>query len=628
LRVRLSAQTWRFHYAPVPVGGGDDGAPARDLVVATTDDVDAARIVELLANGVEAVDVTSLFASHPIFWTRIQSSQPIDRTELAVSLDRAGITVRYVAATRYGNQCLPPPLDLSAARPRRATSWRTRDTSKGEEPQTAWRWFLGPNGADVQRAFCGTGAGTRLAIIDNDGRDLERSDLDAEVMVGVRSIPRAGAHASLIAGWAVGSRADSGKRFRGVAPDASPRLYCIPKAGDEVASLPLAIVRAVEDGADVIVCATYVEGQTSMLLDDAFEFARLGRMGRGTVIVMPTGREMASPPRSIHSSLSLAVADPASDPRVFCVGPSARDGGWFLWRDRHGKLRPFANRGPSVRWLAPGDDMASPLAENDRPAHAESSGASAVAAGVILLLLEQNSDLCLTEIDRLLVETSAPIDPAQRSSEPDLGDSCDLAPLARDPDGHNAKHGYGRISAVAACLSACDPIAATFVRIGECDAARIYLQKLGSFPLRPYSKKLARWSARVLVRDAVVTQAFRSLLRFSRLATRDTEFSLDQPAGYVVRQLGMVVRMLLQAAPPIEIHEELLRLDAEVRVVLRDSQRAVFVDQRVLEFISTIASWNETTDTPSSAPPAFHADSLGRVEIMDAAFSKRESASH
>jgi hypothetical protein len=589
--------SWGFRYAPISIGGGDEGAPAFDLVVATVDDVDPAMIVEILSSHMESVEVTSLFAGHPVFWTRIQSSEPIDRGTLTQRLTAAGIEVRYTAAARCGNQWLAPPLDVSAARPRRATNWGTRESSIGEEPQTAWRWFMGPNGADVSRPLCGTGAGTRLAIIDNDGRDLDRSDLDGEVMVGVRTIPRAGAHASLLVGWAVGSRADNGRLFRGVAPDASPRLYCIPKAGDEIVSLPLAIVKAVEDGADVIVCATYVEGQTSMLLDDALEFAaRLGRMGRGTLVVMPTGREMASPSHSIHSSLSLAVSDPAGDPRVFCVGPSARDGGWFLWRDRHGKLRPFANRGPSVRWLAPGDDMAAPLAADDRPAHAESSGASAIAAGVLLLLLEQNPTLTLSEVDRVLVETSTPIDPAQRSAEADLGDPCDLEPLGRDADGHNAKHGYGRLSATAACLTARDPIAATLVSIGERTTAARYVQALRSMTCRPYGERLALWSVRLLLGDAVLMQAFRSMIRFCRLAFQSREASLSRSHGQVIRQLGIIVRLLIQDGPPSEHREELMQLDARLRALLCDAPAAAVAETTLHQFVSTLATCNEMVE--------------------------------
>ncbi len=91
---------------------------------------------------------------------------------------------------------------------------------------------------------------------------------------------------------------------------------------------------------------------------------------------------------------------------MFCVGPSSREGGWFLWRDRRGRLHPFANRGPALRWLAPGDDLPDPFADADRLTHAESSGAAAVAAGVLLLVLGQNPDLTIDELDAVVSNTA------------------------------------------------------------------------------------------------------------------------------------------------------------------------------------------------------------------------------
>ncbi len=248
------------------------------------------------------------------------------------------------------------------------------------------------------------------------------------------------------------------------------------------------------DGADAVVCATYVEQTWSPMLDDALAVAsRLGRRGRGTAVVMPCGREGSSPPDSIHASWSLSLGDPASDPRVFCIGPSGREGGWFLWRDRRGKLRPFANRGPSVRWLAPGDDLADPLQLKDRWCHAESSGASALAAGVILLVLASNSGLALRDVDAIVTRTASRASEHDASSAPPA-DPFDLLPRGTDPDGHDAKHGYGRMNARRACLAARDPIAGELLALGEEEAA------VAAFDLvaqaRPYSPRAARWVVR------------------------------------------------------------------------------------------------------------------------------------
>jgi hypothetical protein len=557
--------SWHFDYAPLPSGGYFDGTD-HDLVIATSEDVDPARLVELAGRYVPDLWVTPLFSSHPVFWTRLESTKLIDVEGLRRVLEAGGVKVRYVTSARRGSQALPPPLDFDGARARNGYDWSTRSPRQEREEDTPWRWFLRQHGADVERSVCGTGAGTRLAVVDNDGRELDKVNLDAEVLIGIDACPRGQAHAAMLVGWAVGARREDGSTFRGVAPDASPRVYCIPKPNDDVWSLPLAILRAVDDGADVVVCATYVEGLTSPLLDDALEFAvKLGRGGRGTAVVLPTGREMSSPEGSFHSSLSLGMAEPAADPRVFCAAPSSRDGGWFLWRDRRGKIRPFANRGPAIRWLAPGDDMAYPFSTNDRPAHAESSGASAVAGGVILLLLGQNPDLSWQELDALLRVSSVPVDPMRQADDPELADRRDLLPLGVDGDGHNAKHGYGRLSARRACLAALDPVAQALVRMGDVEAAQRYFQTRTHHRPALVSAGLAQWAARVALSDFSVFHSIAAGLRALRLVLNRDAAAPAEPPGHVIRHLGIVLRQLLGLGPSADHGRELRTLETWLR---------------------------------------------------------------
>jgi hypothetical protein len=560
-----------------------------DLVIATSEDLDAIEVTQALSDLSSNVAVTPLFSSHPIFWTRIESSCHLDRAEVTRRLGRYG--VRYVASAKLGSQKLAPMLDFGGARPRQPRDWRTRAPTTVADPNTPWRWFLRAEGVDVNRSICGTGAGTRLALIDNDGRDLERIALDAEIPIGVGSVPRAQSHAALMLGWAVGARAPDGSEFRGVAPDASPRFYCIPKPGADVWSLPLAIAQAVDDGADVIVCPTYIEGQTSPMLDDALEFAhKVGRGGYGSILVMPTGREMSSPPGALYSSLSLALSDPASDPRVCCIGPSARHGGWFLWRDKRGALRPFANRGPAVRWLAPGDDLPYPFAMDDRVWHAESSGASGVACGVILLTLAKNRQLTASELDRVLTETAVVPQPDD-AADPSVADRRDLLPPGRDGDGHNAKHGYGRLSATNACLAATDPVALTLVRMGEFAAARAYATTLQSRELNPgYSPSLARWVACRALEDTRVSHAIASVLRALRLWSTRPDRLEQQPPGHVLRHLGLIARMLLDVPPPDVLRDELSGVVTAMRA-LQDAGKAAEVERAVLDAISRATGW-------------------------------------
>ena len=204
-------------------------------------------------------------------------------------------------------------------------------------------WFLGDDGGGVRvdRRVCGTGAGTRLAIIDDDAADLELVDLEEVVLVGMDRAPETSGHAALMAAWATSARRPDGTRFVGVAPDASPRLYVIPKPGATPCRCLSRSRAPCFDGADVVVCATYIEGTTSPMLDDALDVAsHLGRGGRGSVVVLPTGRETSSAGGSLHASLSLEFGDPASDPRVHCVAPGGRRGGWFLWQSPRGRSVP------------------------------------------------------------------------------------------------------------------------------------------------------------------------------------------------------------------------------------------------------------------------------------------------
>jgi hypothetical protein len=595
---------WDFDYAPISIGGeqrAQAGDGEQDVIIATEEDLDPARVAELASGMAAAFQVTSLFSSHPIFWTRVEASSPIDQKKLGECLLRGGIKIRYVASARHGSQALPPPLDLEEARPRRAGDWALRKISQGAEPQTPWRWFLRERGIDVERRTCGTGAGTRLAVIDNDAGSMDRVKLDAEVLVGVSAAPRTQPHAAMMLAWAVNATMPDGEEFRGVAPDASPRFYCIPKPSEDVWSLPLAIVRAAEDGADVIVCATYVEGTTSPLLDDAVEFAtRLGRGGRGAAVVMPTGREMSSPGGSVHCSLSLGLGDPAADPRIFCVGPSARDGGWFLWRDRKGKLRPFANRGPSVRWLAPGDDMAFPFATPDRPWHAESSGASGIAAGALLLLLGTNPELTLTDIDALLTATAVDVDGVSQMRDPELADRRDLEPAGVDADGHNAKHGYGRISALLACRSAWDPLCFVLSRMGEHEAASRYVELRGQADFAAlYTPALARFAARSVLRDAELRHALAAFARSLRLAARHPEHLADQARGHLIRQLALIARAFARRNPTTEVARELTMIDGALRALLQNGDAAL-TEAAFVTRLGDACGWSRS-DLTSSA---------------------------
>jgi hypothetical protein len=449
---------------------------------------------------------------------------------------------------------LAPPLDLARAEPYAAVDWCAPEPRVHPEPPAeGGRWFLGPMGACVDRSVCGTGNGVRLAVIEDDTADFDRLELERLVPIEIEQPASGSGHGALMVAWASGAVRVDGSRFVGVAPDASVRVYCIGKAGTDVVSFPLALLRAASDGADVIVCATYVEATTSPMLDDALQAAvSLGRGGRGTAIILPTGRETSSPEGSIHASLSLALGDPASDPRVHCAAPSGSGGGWFLWRDSHGTLRPFANRGPAVRWLAPGDDLGYPFAVRERLFHAESSGASAVAAGVVSLVLSRNPSLSLSDLHALLELTADTPEPMTVPAGA-LADPADVLPNGRDRDGHDAKCGYGRLNATRACVSATDPFALSLVAVGEDDLAAAWCRR----DSRPYSAELARWTAKALVARRDLQHGVRAVVRHLRLVARSPSRAAAHAPGALARQLGLLVRELSRAAEPGTVRDEL-----------------------------------------------------------------------
>lgn len=557
-------ESWDFDYRPVlaPASRETDRC---DVIVATPERVSLERAGEALRRLGAAVRAEEVLDRAPLFWLRVRAPEPIDPGQLAAAFRALGAPPRYVASARFGSQQWAPALGAIPPASADPAAWPARPSSTAPEPRGDGYWFLGAEGggAAVIREDTGSGAGTRLAVIDDDAAGVSALDLDAEILINLERPPRAQSHGALMVGWAVGA-ARATPPFRGVAPDASPRLYLIPKPGADALSLPLAVVRAVSDGADVVVCATYIEGSWSAMLDDALCFAeRGGRGGRGAVLVLPTGRETSSPPDSVHASLSLSIADAASDPRALCVAPGARRGGWFFYRDRKGRARPFANRGPFVRLLAPGDDIASPLGDGARLSHAESSGASAIAAGVVLLMLAQNPTLELRDVLALLEATVAAVAPTADDGWAPFADAHDTRPFGKDGDGHNAKHGYGMLHAQRACLAAADPIAWALVRIGELAAASAFARLRREDPAvrAAYSSDLGRWIVRVLLADARASHAVRAVVRHARLVSVDARRRHAFPPGSLARHVALILRGLTEGTsigrPPPSAHHEI-----------------------------------------------------------------------
>jgi hypothetical protein len=531
---------------PVSAWPPDDDGTGLDIVVALATQRTEGDLLTALGPLTPGIVLKKLFDRAPIFWWQLHTQVPIRRAEVARCLSGAGALVRYVASAHRPNRAVTPRLRYVRELRCEASSWPVRSGKPRPDPEDAGYWFLrSESGVAVDRTRFGAGSGTRLAVIDDDVAGVDHLELDSEVLVNLEQPPRHTLHGAAMVALAVGARPsgmDLG--FQGVAPYSSPRLYCIPKPEEDVVSLPLAMVRATSDGADVILCATFIEGMTSPMLDDALELAvSFGRKGRGTAVVFPVGRDASSPAGSTHASLSLALGDPASDPRAFAIGPSGREGGWFLWRDRRGRLRPFANRGPAVRWLAPGDDLAFPFKRTERLFHAESSGASAIAAGAILLVLAANPRLTRSELDAILTRTATPVRGDDFPSQ-GLADRRDVDPSSNDRDGHNAKHGYGRLHVTRACLAAADPVSAVLVAIGEEVAAQNYMaaRVTNRFLRSAYSRAFARWAARALLFDETLLHGAKSLARHLRVVAKDPERQRAHGRGAFARQLAVLLQ--------------------------------------------------------------------------------------
>jgi hypothetical protein len=214
--------------------------------------------------------------------------------------------------------------------------------------------------------------------------------------------------------------------------------------------------------------------------------------------------------------------------------------------------------------------MAYPFAVGDRPAHAESSGASAVAGGVLLLLFGRFPGIGLSDAESMLRLGEVRVDPERQASDPELADRRDLEPLGIDRDNHNAKHGYGRLSARNTCMAAADPVAQTLVCMGEAGAAAQYLDEFDGKYGELVSKAVRRWAARALPTDATLAHGFAATLRALRLTCNSRASSpLAEPVGQWVRQIGVLIRALAAHAPP-DHTDELQRLDARLRALTPD----------------------------------------------------------
>lgn len=238
-------------------------------------------------------------------------------------------------------------------------------------------------------------------------------------------------HGTCCAGVAVGR----GPRAYGIAPNCRVLPVKIFHADDLASESQVAdAIRYAAAFADVISCSW--GGAKSPDIEFALQDARrIGRKGRGTVVVCATGNEA-------HNRVDY----PASDPNAIAVGASTDAD----------ELADYSNRGPQVCVVAPSNggaraifttDVSTPgrgfntgdvaaggadgLFTND---FGGTSSATPLVAGLCGLMLSLKPDMTAEDVRAALMASAKKIGPAS----------------AYKTNGHSNKFGYGRIDAAKA----------------------------------------------------------------------------------------------------------------------------------------------------------------------------------
>ncbi|MGH7440297.1 MAG: hypothetical protein ACRENE_31780 [Polyangiaceae bacterium] len=224
-----------------------------------------------------------------------------------------------------------------------------------------------------------------------------------------------------------------------------------------------------------------------------------------------------------------------------------------------------------MRCLTPGDDLTYPFLATERLFHAESSGASALAAGVALLVVSNNPLLRAEEILTLLARSAAAPEGLSPEAFGGLADPADVLPARRDADGHDAKHGYGRLHALRACLSARDPVSLELVAMGEVSAAGRWAEARKTDPVAAgaYGPAMGWLAVRALLADDALAHAVRVVLRHLRLLASDPRRAAAQHPAAAVRQVALALRRL-EGAPAMRSD----RVGAELPALLARARAA------------------------------------------------------
>jgi hypothetical protein len=224
--------------------------------------------------------------------------------------------------------------------------------------------------------------------------------------------------------------------------------------------LAIAIARACEDGADLILIAKNwtILGSPRHLRRVMQEAARAGRSGRGALLIWSSG-DSNQTIGGCHSA-ALPADDAAAQPWGLVVGPCDATGAWGR---RAGA--PIGRLGPSIDLTARCEPVG--LQDGDLSGFVDDTSlASALVAATAGGMLERNPLLTASQLRELLCLTAARparVDPAREGLGANGANDWDRS-------GHNLKLGYGTVHPLAASLAALDPVCAALLLAGRPDA--------------------------------------------------------------------------------------------------------------------------------------------------------------
>ncbi len=332
-----------------------------------------------------------------------------------------------------------------------------------EDPYLPNEWHIFEEGSSVFSGWkllesygINPGSGVKVAVID-DGFDLSHEDLNGAFIKGFDFVdndnfPDAYSynnHGTAVTGIIASQINEKG--CVGVSPYS--RIIPVKISSDIIMSSDIADVFnfALDSGADVISNswgpadgsgAVYMPQALQNIISDA---AINGRDGKGVIIVFAAGNgnESISDENSYDGF--------AANENVISVGAVSREGRRAYYSD-YGKDLDFMAPSCDLKsddfyadWLTTSydngiwtTDLSGSSGYTDTEYTASFCGTSASApilSGVIALMLSANKDLTLSEIYKLLKETS---------------DKVDSLNASYDEDGHSIYYGYGRINALRA----------------------------------------------------------------------------------------------------------------------------------------------------------------------------------